>query len=80
VGAGGGSIGGGTNLFNGILAGKYTDTASGLSLPAAGSYNGFFTGPQDAAGVPNGVGLSFEMSEAQSQTSVNGVAAFVARP
>jgi hypothetical protein len=79
-GAGNGTITGGTNLFSGNLNGTFTDTQAGFSLPAGGSFNGFFTGPQDPAGVPNGVGLSFEMTEQQTQSSVNGVAAFVARP
>ena len=79
-GAGNGTITGGTNLFSGNLNGTFTDTQAGFSLPASGSFNGFFTGPQDAAGIPNGVGLSFEMTEQQTQSSVNGVAAFVARP
>ena len=79
-GAGNGTITGGTNLFSGNLNGTFTDTQAGFSLPASGSFNGFFTGPQDAAGIPNGVGLSFEMTEQQTQSSVNGIAAFVARP
>ena len=80
LGAGNGTITGGTNLFSGNLNGTFTDTQFNFSLPASGSFNGFFTGPQDPAGVPNGVGLSFEMTEQQTQSSVNGVAAFVARP
>ena len=80
IGAGNGTITGGTNLFTGALNGTYTQVATGLQLPAFGSFNGFFTGPQDPAGVPNGVGLSFEMTEGQNQASVNGVAGFVARP
>jgi hypothetical protein len=79
-GAGNGTITGGTNLFSGNLNGTFTDTQFNFSLPASGSFNGFFTGPQDPAGLPNGVGLSFEMTEQQTQSSVNGVAAFVARP
>jgi hypothetical protein len=79
-GAGNGTITGGTNLFSGNLNGTFTDTQFNFSLPASGSFNGFFTGPQDPAGIPNGVGLSFEMTEQQTQSSVNGVAAFVARP
>jgi hypothetical protein len=79
-GAGNGTISGGTNLFSGNLNGTFTDTQFNFSLPASGSFNGFFTGPQDPAGIPNGVGLSFEMTEQQTQSSVNGVAAFVARP
>ncbi len=80
VASGNGTISGGTNLFAGSLSGTFTDTQFNFSQPANGSFNGFFTGPQDLTGVPNGVGLSFEMTEPQTQSSINGVAAFVARP
>jgi hypothetical protein len=75
-----GTITGGSNLFSGTLSGTFTDTQFNFSQPAFGNFNGFFTGPQDAAGIPNGVGLSFDMTEGQSQSALNGVAAFVARP
>jgi FecR-like protein len=74
--SGRGSIGAQANLQPHQFSGAYNGTING-TLPAFGSYTGFFSQPgATVPGVPGGAGLSYTLSDGQGVFSATGVAVF----
>ncbi len=74
--SGRGSIGTQAGLLPHQFAGAYTGTING-TLPAFGSYSGFFSQPGGAVpGVPGGAGLTYTLSDGQGALSATGAAVF----